>query len=364
MNAETFSQLARHTADHCLTVLFDLPADTTPARQTHINSVVTEARKVLQNSGLGEEMVDTCVGLLKTNLNDDSLRSARGIAYFQSGETVHCEGFDTPLPRVVSCAGSFAMAPLGQRIDDGPGYHVLALSRGEWRLFHAAGTRMTRVEVSEAPENLEDANELFEQPIEGGPQHANASHGTGPGAPRMNRQGFGHENPDDNRDLRYVEALSRALHDAIPDSPVLVVGLAPLAALFRDHANVEVPYVAFHDPQGLDAEALHKKVAEHAPSEEEELDESFGVAKAYGKAVQDPKDVLREARAGNIKLLRYPDTAQWFGEKSQASHDAPKPSDIDAVTVAIGEVLAHGGRVVPGGKTLTGIQRWTSSPSA
>ena len=367
METNRFAELARHTADPCLTVLMSIPVDTPSSRDSYINSVVTEAAQSLEKAGLSEETAESWTSDLADALRSDEMRSAGSLVYLRSAEESERWYVSHEFDRTVEVASGFVLAALHPLLSDGAEPVVLALSRGEWRLITRVNGSISHIDVPNAPKSLEEANSAFEQPIEGGAQHANTSHGTGPGAPRTHRQGFGHEDPDDKRDLRYVEALDRAFADALDtdamDAGLIVVGLSPLAATFRDHTTVDVMEVLFADPQTMGDEALLDYVDQNLDIDAKDFDKRFDASRAKDMLLESPKTLLEQARAGNIELLRLPNEPTWMSPDTHTLHKTHESGDVELLTQLAGEVLAHGGKLVSG-PSLAGIQRWPLHPTA
>ncbi|MFT6143357.1 MAG: hypothetical protein ACJATT_003075 [Myxococcota bacterium] len=361
MNTETFCRLAQHTSDAALTVLYALPTDTTPAREPYINSVVSQVRGALKLAGIDDESAATRVAQFEEEIRSERYRTASGIAYFDGGDVQHAEPIDVPIHRTVTLASSFTMAPLASLMGIAPQLFVMALSRGEWRLLRPGNGHVETMTVPDAPLNLAEANALFEESNEE-VQHTDTTTSSRSGASGMHRQRFGHEAPDDKRDLRYVEALSRALSPVVGQTPVVLIGLAPLSSTFRDSAKLSIAAVDVVDPQDMSNEQLMERAQVLAP-EDKALEEKFGIAESKGQVVQDAKTLMKQAGAGNIKVLVAPIDAQWVSQVSSLPASTPSVGTIDAVTVTMGAVLAHGGEVVTG-NALAGIQRWPTSPVA
>jgi hypothetical protein len=254
-----------------------------------------------------------------------------GLAILASPTLFRVYKFARPVPELTVVANTFHIKPLIRMAQSADGYHVLALSRHDARLFEGDRDALFEIDLPESfPRTITEA--LGEELTE--PHQTVASYaGAGQGEPGMYH---GHGSKESEVDIdaeRYFRAVDRAVADGFSKpskTPLILVTLPEHRAMFREvshnpHLLEEGPDI---HPESLDLKQLRSEVWKVLePRYIERLSgivEEFGTASANEKGHSDRAEIARAVIAGRVKTLLVE------AEKHVPGHVNPETGAIEA----------------------------------
>ena len=261
-----------------------------------------------------------------------------------------------PVPERAIVADSFHLKPLLRIRQSADAYHVLAVNRGEMRLYEGSRDHLTELDLVPGARTIAEAlgAELT------GPHLTVASYGSaGGGLP----QRHGHGSKQDEIDVdteKYFRAVDRVVLEHYSGPCQLPLILAALPEYQTPFRRVSRNRFLLHDgilgnPGAVSLETLRQRswaVMEPAYlGRLAHVVETFGSARAGGRGAVDPTDIAAAAMAGRVDTLLIEAERVLPGRVDAsgalALDVALDDADVDDVLDDLGElVLKMKGRVV------------------
>jgi len=282
----------------------------------------------------------------------DLARNGPGLAVFIAPRALEHLFLPFDVPELVVVGQKFHIRPLLPVLRNRMCY-VLAIAETSARLYEVNGQHVQEVSVPGMPRSREDAlgpeySEKQRQLHSVGPrgQFGSASHGAGDrGA------------DEKNKDLRYCQAVDRALTAFLGDSaaPLILACDEPLLSIYR-HAS-HYAHVADEAIEGapirVSAEDLARRAAEIMERREAERVQralkEFEDLEGSGQTARGAEAIIRYARLGEVARLFLDRSAVVWGRIAEDGTPTavaePESGAEDLLNRAAIETLLHGGEV-------------------
>ncbi len=233
---------------------------------------------------------------------------SEGLAIFCSPEKFKVFELQQEVPELVVVAESFHVKPLLRELQSADRYEILALGRGEAKLYVANRYAIDAVEVEGMPSTLEEAlgSELTE------PHLTVASYGDGAGGPGMHHGHGGRKAEIDIDRDRFFRVIDRALLERNQEAnpfPLMLAALPeyhePFRSISRNAALLEQGVEK--DPASMKPEQLRDAAWEVVrplfQGRQAQLSENFHTALAQQMGSEDLSQIAAAAAAGRIATL-------------------------------------------------------------
>jgi hypothetical protein len=301
-----------------------------------------------------------------------------GLAIFRSPELFRRFRLPVRFGRLAVVSDSFHIRPLLPLLTASGSYYVLALSRGEVKLFHASDQRVTQIPIPESPESIEETLR-FDDPEKQLQYHTGSQARGGRRSAVFHGQGVGTDDSEENT-LRYLKDVDSGVHAVLrrEAAPLVLAAVEELQGLYR-RVNT-YPHLTgkgiVHNPEELTPEELRSRAWNlveplFARSIREVTDEYLTLdGHDSGERSSDIATILPAARSGQVgKLLVAQDERLWgrleAGGSVVVCRAERRESDVDLLDLASAETLRHGGSVyavtrdkVPGDGPIAAILRY------
>ncbi|HEX6130326.1 MAG TPA: hypothetical protein VF044_01260 [Actinomycetota bacterium] len=339
-----------------------------------LKNLLTRADALLQAAGMrppeARELLEPARGLLSDPL---SWRNGNdGLAVFLDRHGARTLGVGLELPELVVVGERYHVKPLLPLFTADGTFRVLALSRGDVRLFEASRQRIRPIDLGRAPTSREEA--LRYDDLE--KQHL--LHVAGRGAPLFHGHGIGDE-VERTLDERFLRMVDDGVLAALPDRspPLVLAGVEEIAAVYREvtrYPNVLRATVP-GNPDPLRPAELHARawaiVEPELARAREEAAARFRAGAARGElATDDLGAAVAAADAGRVDTLFVASGVERWGRLDRGTgavvvHDDQEPGDDDLLDLAAVRTLLTSGTVyavpsdeVPGGTDVAATFRY------
>jgi hypothetical protein len=299
-----------------------------------------------------------------------------GLALFIKPEQMCTFELPFAVPELAVAGGRFHLRPLVAGLGPDQPYYVLALNRRNPRLLRGDRLGLKALDLTGAPEGLDDVLALIESKERQVQIRTGARTGD-----RSNVVFHGHGGaPDDDQDrlLEYFRELDAGVMHVLHDKrlPLVLAGLPYLLPLYR--AATQYGHVMERaleiNAEPLDERQLHARTWELvrplAAAKAHSERARYEAAEAQGTAAHGVVAVLPAAVQGRIAALFVADREYRWGTVDSTTgeavvHEERAPGDEELVDRAIAETLARGGQVyalaaerMPHGAGLAALLRY------
>ena len=355
-----------------------------------LKNLVREARAELERLGAGPDEIETMLEPMDVLEKDEEFwkHQSAGLAILRSSDETIRLSTDQPLPEECIVDQAFHVRPLLCAVQPNTRFYLLALSRGQVRLYAGDEQGLERVESDAIPESLDDVlgRELMQDSLK---TYAARQVG-GVGQFRSHSgifHGHGHGTDDEKGELRqFLFAVQDGLMKEIGPSepgghsgqlpPLVVAGVQRTRTAFAEltrYPNL-VSSGIDGDASKLPPDRLHRQawslVQPHLRRDELEDRRRFSASQGSPQISSDLADVLRACQEGRVEaLFAAIDRPGWgqFDEddRSVEIHDQRQPDDVDLIEEAVVRSLKGRARVygapnghVPGGGAVAALFRY------
>lgn len=280
---------------------------------------------------------------------------AEGLALFLDPEKLLSYRLPLAFEEQVVVSDRFHIKPLLPLFTEGGRFHLLTLSQKNVRLYAADRDGMVQVPLPGAPKSLKEALSHVDMQLQELYRPSASRGGSGTGA------FYGHgATAGDIKDQvqRFVQQVAKGVDGllAVTGRPLLLAGVEPLVAMFREvsaHPNILDAHLG-GNPDDASEHELHTRAwAVMGPWFHRRLHEAaaaFEHRAGTGLASADVAEVVRAAAQGRVEqLIVAKDTDQWgyFDPNSGAVtlHAAHEPGDEALLDRCVMETLLHQGEV-------------------
>lgn len=302
-------------------------------------------------------------------------RPSDGLAIFVGADGA-TRSFRVPLAleESVVVGPRFAVKPLLPLVAIDGRFFILALSQNQVRLLHATRHRVGETGVEGMPESLADALR-FDEGERQVQLHA-AGAGNSGGAVFHGQGGI--EDAEDERRLRYCQAIDRAVTSRLADehAPLVLAGVESMMATYRAanrYAHLveegipgspdRVPDAALHEAGWAIVEPLFRRAMDAAMAR-------IGDQLGTGGATTVLPEIVRAAHEGRVDVLFLAEDVEVWGAFDPASgevalEDGPQPGRVALTDLAAARTALAGGTVyvvpaadLPGGAPAAALLRY------
>ena len=314
-----------------------------------LKNAISSADTELESAGVDEEMRNTLLLRPRERVEDRSFwrHQGSGLALFISDGFYEEVRLRAPVTERVRVDDRFMITPLVEATGE-HSIHLLALSRGNARLFQIGEQGGTSLELPEGtPVSMEQANWFLDREAQlqdrakttGGEFHGHSDDGT------------------ERADLRrFLRELSEGVKAVVSDSTVVVAAVSELAAAYQHDARHHVSdHVVAGNPDDMDLNELRERAAsviEATRAEKmEALEHRWREALGTDAATKGIIDTVIAAHHGRVETLLVGDTTPIWGtfdpdEVEVVVYDERGDDHRNLVDDSIRATLLNGGRVV------------------
>ncbi|NTU78991.1 MAG: hypothetical protein HGA45_06245 [Chloroflexales bacterium] len=351
-------RLAAPAAEPCLSIYLPVGEEGGRLAATRLRQLLRHLQDHLPAQGLGSatsaRLVDAVWALaddLEHQANDHA-----PLVYLARPDHVVVERLPDPVPELAVLGTRLHLKPLLPLVTRSPTYALLALSKGEIRLFHGVGASLTPLALPGAPAGLD----AFLQNTEFAPQRQ-----LHPGIPGQGgaRGAIFHGQGDAADHLKpqlqhYCRQIDRALHEVLPDpgEPLVLCGVDYLLAIYRAisrHPTILDATIVGSPERLAPAELGTRAWAIVRPSTEQA--QRAAVARYATVAASAPahvctalRQLLPAAAAGQVETAFVAIDREQWGHYDEATghvllHETQQALDEDLLNSVALETLRHGG---------------------
>lgn len=358
--ADELATLLAEREPSCVSILLPVDKADPRGRQARIR-LKTLLRQAASELAAGvdrqgpEELLREAIGLVE----DEPFwaHPRRGLALYVAAGFQRAYWLPVAVREQVVVGRSFLIRPLLPLLRRGERFHVLALSANEVRLLEATADDFRRLELPEAPRDLDEAMGHPEY-YSGLGLHTASPAALGRGAAIFHGHGDGDEENLKDDLVHYFRRLVDALEKVIPDgpSPLVLAAVAHYQPLFARanrrftlldemiEGNPEL--LSDADLQARAWELVEPWLAARAAAAERRL----GNLRASGRAAAALGEVLEAAAAGRVDTLLVAAEAEEWGSFDPATgelsrHPERQAADVDLLDLAAARTLAARGTV-------------------
>jgi hypothetical protein len=361
LGRKEIESLIEKKCDRCISIY--MPVHRLGDQQDNIRykNLLGKAEKLLTEKGLRSVRAAQLLAPEYDLLSDLEFwknPGADGLAVFCSDDIRQRYLLPRSFEESVTVGKRFRVKPLIPLVAEDGRFFVLALSRGNVRLFQAGRFGISEIGLPEgAPASMQEALK-YDDPQRQLQYHTGTA-GTG-GARRQamfHGHGVGIDEERENT-LRFFQQLEKHLHPVFYGEkiPVVVAGVESLPPVYRDidSSGMVVPESLDSNPDALDIEDLHRRswdiVAPLFAEGEKKAREKFEELHGTGRAVTDLTAVVAAAVDGRIETLFTLEDEELWGvydpEKNMVIPTAPDfPGAVDLLDFAAAMTLVNSGRV-------------------
>ncbi len=376
LNDSLLRELAGHEAPLCLSLFMEVAVGGGDHNHIRVSlkNAKSEAAEALSASGASKDTIAAVQQRLDALEYDDVVGARdRRVAVFIAPDLT--EVIDARFDETGVHVGTmFRLAPLLSDLELTPDHAILVASNDSTCLYRASGGVLTKQNVPDMPESLEDISKFTDMQEKGnihgredsgipgsykGAQ-AVAAGSSGPQGVPHHSMG-GHDwREDKEQDLRqYAKFLANAVQQHLSGTnvPLVVAADERLYGMIRE--NSEYPFLVdkgvTHHPRELDESKLRDEAAacleqEMAKRRGEAWDKiAMSLGRGDHEASTDPADIATSAAAGRVAHLFVRAGAMLRGHldpqtlAAEVAEDGPE----DLVDRAIAETLRNRGDVFP-----------------
>ncbi len=352
LETDLLKELASHRNDPCVTIYIPTHVKGREIEQDPIRlkNAISTAEAELEKAGADDAVRNSLLANMRQRVDDRDFwrHQGSGLAIFSSKDLYEEVRLRAPVDDRVRVSDRFLITPLVEATGEHSVY-VLALSRGDARLFQLGEQGGTELELPEGtPRSMEDANWFTDR--QSGLQYLGKTSGG-------QFHGHGSVGGTERADLRrFLRDLSDGVKAVVGDSPVIVAAVSELAAAYQHDAHHRVaPHVIAGNPDDLDLTELRERAAdviETSRSERmSELEHRWNESLGRKTATKGIIDTVIAAHLGRVETLLVGDTTPIWGtfdpdEVEVVVYDERGDDHKNLVDDSIRETLQHGGKIV------------------
>ncbi|MEZ6087856.1 MAG: hypothetical protein R3C05_07505 [Pirellulaceae bacterium] len=279
-----------------------------------------------------------------------------GLAIYVTSDAAWFYRTTSELAANVYVGPDFLIRPLAIRGDSDSTPLTLALSWEHARLFHSDGQTVSEIENDYFPVTMDQL--VTERDPEQQLQFNTHSVGNADVA-MYHGHGDGEDKIEADRDMylsRVGERLVKMVYNT--NRQILLMATEEVAGHFRSTTNVEIQSVVHMSPDGVQDDALNRRIMESSASMHEDtksgITERLGTAIANQKGAKDISEIVPAASTGRIETLLIGSSDPIYGAYDGQNQKVRKGGDsrADLVNMAVRETLRTRGTVVHCGDSL------------
>ncbi len=382
MNKETFSSLAAHQGQTCISIYLQ-----THAKGVEVNELVdnTMFKNYLQqiNAQLRQKNMDelTIEKLLAPSfdlLRNDMFwrQQSKGLAVFiTEGSTKYIRLPIAPKQDELIVNTSYYLSPLIPMMTQGDYFYLLMLSKKEVKLYRAGEHGMVELIINELPNGVDDVVHFEEKDDQ--KLFRTGSSGAGGGA---NFHGIGSGKPDEKENIAmYFDEVDETLWKAVLNKenvPLLLAGVEYLIPIYKSVAQYKPIWdeAITGNKQYTDLHSLHeqaKKVMEpYFAERHKKALELYGNQSATELTSSIPADVIPAAHYKRVWHLFVQQGAHIWGTFDEMNNklsinETQQDGDEDLIDKAVIRTILNAGEVhflpkdqMPGGSEIAAVMRY------
>lgn len=373
ITASLFRDLASFRSEVCVSVYIPTHKKGMAVNESQDNiafkTALNEADRLLKRRGTEKIQIEQILAPAYELVHDEMFwkNQKKGLAFFLSENSCQYLKLNTTPERKVVAEPTLYVIPLLETLLNEKHFYLLALSKGECRLFKGNKFGLEFMQVNDLPEGIRSeisdtgVSTTFRSTGEG------ASHGAGDGSDNDKVYLNKYLNMVDNAVWKQV------LHNQ--HAPLLLAGVEYITAMFRDvskYKNILEPTLnGNHERKNADElfEMAKDIVSPHLSNDPTEALKRYGDLSATEKTSDEIAKVISASYYGKIDSLFVHKGAEYWGAfDSMANKLTPlKKEDEkseDLIDTAVVNTLANGGEVflledrMPNGKEAAAIFRY------
>jgi len=361
LTSETLKSIIAADGYPCVSIYMPARPDTPTGdeNRTRFKTLVRQSSRMAEETtNNDEDLLEQLFAPAKKLLADAEYwrQQGHGLAHFAS--PLGAQTFRLPLAfeELALCGPRFHIKPLLPLFSDDGHFYILALSLNQVRLFKCTRHASQAVELSDAPESLEESMR-FDDPEKQLQFHTGDSRPQGDRPAVHHGQGVGHDDKS-ARVEEYLRKVDAAVTRNLEDDRAPVVAACTenifgmLSGLTRLKNLVQEPLRG--NPDEMSEDELRGKAWELAEPQFRHMRDQalarFHDRKGTGLASSMLEEVVPAAMHGRVATLFVPLGTRLWGEFDQASgrmrvHEDMRPASHDLLDLAAAQTLAQGGQV-------------------
>lgn len=282
---------------------------------------------------------------------------AEGLAVFINGGLRERYPLPRKVEESVTVAERFRVKPLMPLLTGIGRFFILALSKGNTRLYLGSRYSITEAGLPEdAPASLEEVLR-YDEPLSQLQFHT----GTAPSRDKRGAMFHGHGvGIDEEREntVRFFQHLARKLYPLFYEQqiPVVLAGVEALPPIYRDQddSGLLVAESIDSNPEAMTRQALHEMawqlVGPIFAEKEKEAQAKFEELHGTGRTSVEVAEIVGAAEGGRIETLFVAENAEQWGSFDPETLEVEfKPEDaagaVDLLDLAVTRTLKNGGTV-------------------
>ncbi len=331
----------------------------TRQNRTRFKNLVTEAEDRLRDAGVDPEDRRLLLEPARRRLEDSLYwqHQNTGLAFFRSPNLTQEHRLPLQCEDLVVVSDHFHVKPVLPLLEGNGRFFVLALSKGEVRLFEASRDTIAQIHLQDMPRSLADVLEQYEVPEVTLERHFQAAGARVPTA--VHGKGVDTD-LEKKRILEYFRRIDRALQDVLRDSnaPLVLAGVEYLLPIYEEANTYPVLLDEFvegnPDAKKKSPGQIHKEawkiVEPHFKRSQEAALDLLGQAAGTPRGSTRLKDILDGAHDGRVANLFLASGQQAWGRYEAASrqlvlHESAEAGDDELLNLAALQAYATGAMV-------------------
>jgi len=357
MDKDTFTQLASHPADVCVTVYVSTHSSGEEKNQGEDKRALKDALQQVRHSMEQlkiQDVIDDILEPAENLLKDDNFwhAQARGLALFLAPDIHSCCLLPYDPGNETHVHTSFILTALAPMLNESDGYFLLTISKHSANLYQGHDFELIPIAISEMPDGMGDVVHYEEKGDSG---VFRAADGSGGGGANYHGVGAGKTEDKDNM-VQYFREVDKTLRETVlgkSNLPLLLAGVEYELPLYR-RVNT-YPHLIKEELTGnfehLPLSALFEKAQQKMNGWfEEQRNKTFQNKADHGTVpvTAFTQDVIRAAYEGRVAQLFIAKGPLLWGQYTSRPeepiiHEQQEAGDDCLTNQALVQTLLHGG---------------------